>query len=184
MNRTGNYCAFYVADDTLGTNLGIFSSSDIRYYELLNAWKEADTTFPFVNSHEKTYNVKDDSDWEKTLKPRLHQRLNVSKNIILILTSTTKNSKALHEEIEYGCNTLGLPLIITYPELANSDIVTGDRRLSLKVQKLWEVLPVLKTAFTKVPSLHILFDKESISRALKNSSFTVQSPAEIKKYIL
>lgn len=183
MYRTGNYCAFYVADDTLETNLGIFASSDIRYYEMLKAWKENDSSFSFVNSHDKTYSVKDDSDWEKTLKPRLHQRLDASKNIILILTSTTKNSRALREEIEYGCNTLGLPLIITYPELSSSEIVTHDSRFSLKVQKLWEALPALKTAFAKVPSLHIPFNKKSISRALNNSSFTVQSPTLIKKYI-
>ena len=183
MYRTGNYCAFYVADDTFETNLGIFASSDIRYYEMLKAWKEDDSSFPFVNSHDKTYSVKDDSDWEKTLKPRLHQRLGVSKNIILILTSSTKNSRALREEIEYGCNELELPLIITYPEFDNSDIVTSNGSFSLKVQNLWESLPARRTAFTKVPSLHIPFKKESLRKALQDVSFTVQSPVEIKKYV-
>ena len=181
MYRTGNYCAFYVEDDTLGNNLGIFSSSDIRYYEMLKAWKEKDSSFPFVNSHDKTYSVKDDSDWEKTLKPRLHQRLNASKNIILILTSSTKNSRALREEIDYGCNTLGLPLIIVYPEMSKTDI--GDKEnLSPKVMKLWSNLPVLKKALENVPSLHVPFDKELIRSALSNHDFTVQSPTYIAYY--
>ena len=35
------------------------------------------------DSHDKTYNVRDGSDWEKTLKPRLRERLNCSSNFNL-----------------------------------------------------------------------------------------------------
>ena len=88
--RNGNYSAFYVAEPFNENNLGASSTPDFVYYNLLKAWKGADSTFPFNDSHDKTYNVRDGSDWEKTLKPRLHQRLDNSKNIILFLSSTTK----------------------------------------------------------------------------------------------
>lgn len=52
-----------------------------------------DSTFPFIDSHDKNYNVRDGSDWETTLKPRLRNRLNNSKNIILFLSSITKIHK-------------------------------------------------------------------------------------------
>ena len=40
----------------------------------------------------KTYSVRDGSEWE-TLKRRLHDRLDVSKNIVLFLRKNKKNSK-------------------------------------------------------------------------------------------
>ena len=52
---------------------------DFRYYNLLRAWKGKDTSFPFIDSHNKNYNVRDGSDWEKTLKPRIRERLRNSK---------------------------------------------------------------------------------------------------------
>ena len=54
------------------------------YYNQLRAWKGKDSSFPFIDAHDKTYNVRDDSLWD-TLKNRLHERLDYSKNIILFL---------------------------------------------------------------------------------------------------
>lgn len=102
---------------------------------MLKAWKRSDTSFPFNDAHAKTYSVRDGSDWELTLKPRLRERLKVSKNIILFLSSNTRSSKALREEIEYGACILGLPIIVVYPELDNNDIVDNDN-ISLKVKML------------------------------------------------
>ena len=70
--RNGNYCAFYVDTPFAPSNLGANATRDFVHYRLLCAWKAADPTFPFIDSHNKTYNVRDDSDWESTLKPRLH----------------------------------------------------------------------------------------------------------------
>ena len=78
--RNGNYSAFYVNEPFLD-NLGAHSTRDFVYYNLLRAWKGADSTFPFIDSHDKNYNVRDGSDWEKTLKPRIRERLRNSKNI-------------------------------------------------------------------------------------------------------
>ena len=115
-NRTGNYCAFYVNTPFSESNLGANTSKDFVYYNMLRAWKGKDSSFPFVDSHDKNYNVRDNSDWETTLKPRLRDRLNKSKNIILFLSSVTANSQALREEIDFGINTNGLPVIVVYPE--------------------------------------------------------------------
>ena len=110
--RNGNYSAFYVAEPFNETNLGAYLVRDFRYYNLLKSWKGADASFPFIDSHDKTYNVRDNRDWESTLKPRLHLRLRNSKNVILFLSEYTANSMALREEIDYGINSQGLPIIV------------------------------------------------------------------------
>ena len=69
-NRTGNYCAFYVAEPFNQNNLGANAAKDFCYYNLLKAWKAADTSFPFVDSHNKTYSVRDG---RNLLQPSQHQ---------------------------------------------------------------------------------------------------------------
>lgn len=93
--RNANYCAFYVDEPFSESNLRANATPDFCYYNTLRAWKGEDSSFPFIDAHNKTYQVRDGSDWEGTLKPRLHQRLNESKNIILFLSSHTKSSRAL-----------------------------------------------------------------------------------------
>ena len=68
----GNYSAFYVSEPFNENNLGAHATKDFVYYNLLRAWKGADSSFPFLDSHMKNYNVRDASDWERTLKPRIH----------------------------------------------------------------------------------------------------------------
>jgi len=173
--RNGNYSAFYVEEPFNSCNLEANSTEDFISYRLLQAWNEKDPTFPFIDSHNKTYNVRDDSDWEKTLKPRLHERLKKSKNIILFLSSVTKASKALTEEIEYGIKQLGLPVIVVYPEYnENSDIIAnGDIKENIK--KLWDLLPAFKNNMTEVPTIHIPMKKELIKIALENNDFMIQT---------
>src|SRR3954467_4288290 len=115
-NRTGNYSAFYVSEPFHESNLGAFATKDFVTYSQLRAWKGLNSSFPFVDSHEKNYNVRDGSNWELTLKPRLRDRLNKSKNIILVLSSATISSRTLQEEIDFGINYNGLPVIVIYPE--------------------------------------------------------------------
>ena len=50
-NRIGNYCAFYVAEPFHQYYLGANAAKDFCYYNLLKAWKAADFSFPFVDSH-------------------------------------------------------------------------------------------------------------------------------------
>ena len=143
-------------------------------------WKGKDTSFPFVDSHDKNYNVRDGSDWEKTLKPRLHDRLSKSKNIILVLSSVTKNSQALREEIDYGINTKGLPVIVIYPEYSDkSDIINcASKTFKKQITDLWDKLPIFKNSMNKVPTIHIPNNKTLIEAALNDSDYKVATKGE------
>lgn len=182
-NRTGNYCAFYVSTPFSESNLGANSTKDFQYYNTLRMWKGKDPSFPFVDSHDKNYNVRDNSDWELTLKPRLRDRLSKSKNIILFLSSITANSTALREEMDYGINTKGLPVIVVYPEYSEkSDIVNCDSKtIKKQIKDLWDKLPIFRDSMSKVPTLHLPMDKALIETALKDSDFMVATKKEAVK---
>ncbi|EGR0596871.1 hypothetical protein V9K15_002597 [Vibrio cholerae] len=184
MARTGNYAAFYVSEPFDESNLGANATKDFVYYNLLKGWKAADSTFPFNDSHDKNYNVRDGSDWEKTLKPRLHDRLSKSKNIILFLSSLTKNSQALREEIDYGINTKELPVIVVYPDFTEETEIIKGNQFKKQVTDLWDKLPVLRDAMGKVPILHIPNKKSFIQLALNDSDFMVGTKIEGGNYYL
>lgn len=174
-NRTGNYCAFYVKTPFKESNLGANTAKDFVYYNTLRMWKGSDSSFPFVDSHDKNYNVRDDSDWETTLKPRLRDRLSKSKNIILFLSSITANSIALREEIDYGINTKGLPVIVVYPEYSEkSDIINCESKTFKQlIKNLWDKLPIFRDSMDKVPTIHIPLNKALIEKTLENTDFMV-----------
>lgn len=183
MARTGNYAAFYVSEPFNQSNLGASATKDFVYYNLLKAWKGADSTFPFNDSHDKNYNVRDGSDWEKTLKPRLHDRLSKSKNIVFFLSSNTVNSRAVREEIDYGVNTKELPVIVVYPEFSEkTDIVTSQNNFKKQVSDLWDKLPVLRDSMGSVPMLHIPNDKALIKQALNDTDFMVNTKIDGGNY--
>lgn len=180
--RNGNYAAFYVATPFKETNLGANCAHDFCYYRTIRMWKGQDSTFPFNDSHDKNYNVRDGSDWEKTLKPRLHERLRNSKNMLLFLSSITKNSQALREEIDYGINTCGLPIIVVYPEYKDRSEITYCNKFRNEVVNLWDKLPVFRNNMNKVPILHIAMNKNDISLALKNKGFMVNTKRKGGQY--
>lgn len=181
--KNGNYCAFYVDEPFSDSNLTAHSTRDFVYYQMLKAWKGKDNNFPFNNSHDKTYNVRDGSNWESTLKPRLRERLNNSKNIILFLSSITKSSRALDEEINYGVNTLGLPIIVIYPEYdTKQSILTSNGSLKQEIKNLWNNLPIFRDSARKVPVLHIPISKDLIQLGLKNEGFMVNTKKEQGEY--
>lgn len=181
-NRTANYTAFYVAEPFNETNLGTNAAKDFCYYNMLKAWKAADSTFPFVNAHDKTYSVRDGSDWETTLKPRLHQRLRASKNVILFLSSNTKYSKALKEEIDYAINTLGLPIIVVYPDFNTKEDIANASGIRQQVKNLWGKLPVLRDNIGKVPTIHIPMKKELVRKSLDYDWFKVCTKTKPNQY--
>jgi hypothetical protein len=182
--RNGNYTAFYVAEPFHQSALGANATKDFQYYNTLRMWKGADSSFPFVDSHQKTYSVRDGSDWEYTLKPRLRERLRSSKNIILILSSITTNSRALREEIDYGINDQGLPVIVIYPEYATKEDLLNNKLLRQAVKDLWGRLPIFRVSMSKVPTLHVPMNKELIKTALQDSGFMLESKkaADIYRY--
>ena len=182
--RNGNYSAFYVAEPFAETNLGAHSTKDFVYYNLLRAWKGADSSLPFVDSHDKNYNVRDGSDWEGTLKPRIRARINSSKNIILFLSSITKSSRALREEIDYGINSCGLPVIVVYPEYSEkSDIINcSSETIKQKIKNLWDNLPILRNSMGGVPVLHVPNKKTVIRNALNNKGFMINTKKDPGEY--
>ncbi|CEO89922.1 conserved hypothetical protein [Syntrophaceticus schinkii] len=180
--RNGNYCAFYVSEPFSESNLGASSTKDFVTYNLLRAWKAADSTFPFIDSHDKNYNVRDGSDWEKTLKPRLHQRLDNSKNIILVLSSITKNSRALREEIDYGINTKGLPVIVIYPDFSEKSDIAGAKGIKKQVKDLWDSVPIFRDSMASVATLHVPYKKKLIRTALNDENFMVGTMDKIDTY--
>lgn len=171
--RNYNYTAFYVTEPFSATGLGAHATKDFCYYNMLRAWKGKDIGFPFYDAHETTYSVRDNSDWETTLKPRLRERIRNSKNIILFLSSNTKNSRALKEEIDYGINDQGLPIIVIYPEFNSKDSLLVNGALSQSIKNLWTNLPILKESIYKVPTLHIPLDKNLIETSLKDTNFMI-----------
>jgi len=185
-NRTGNYSAFYVKEPFKETNLDANIAKDFVYYNTLRMWKGKDSSFPFVDSHMKNYNVRDGSDWESTLKPRLRERLSASKNIILFLSSITKSSRALREEIDYGINTKGLPVIVIYPEYKNKSDISNCTETSKSIKKsienLWDNLPIFRDSMNNVPTLHIPMNKVLIERALKDPDLMVTSKCKAGIY--
>lgn len=178
--RNGNYSAFYVAEPFHEGNLGAYQAADFRYYNMLRMWRRQDSSFPFIDSHQKNYNVRDGSDWERTLKPRLRERLRNSKNIVLFLSSVTRNSKALREEIDYGINTLGLPVIAVYPEFDTPAgmLTQSHDGLDSSVRALWDNLPVFRDSMSGIPTLHVPLSKAHIEWALRDTDFTISSPRE------
>ena len=174
--RNGNYAAFYVKEPFKESNLGAHKKEDFRYYNLLRAWKAEANGFPFNDSHQKNYNVRDGSTWE-TLQARIRERLRKSKNIVLFLSSITKNSQALQEEVDYGINDLELPVIVVYPEFSEkSDIINcSTETVKKQVKDLWDKLPGFKDSMDSVPTIHVPMKKRLIQKALEDSDFMVQS---------
>lgn len=175
--RNGNYTAFYVDEPFSDeSNLGAHAARDFVYYNLLKAWKGLDSTFPFIDSHDKNYNVRDGSDWERTLKPRIRERLRGSKNIVLFLSSITKNSRALREEVDYGINKLGLPVIVVYPDYTDEDDIVMSWGIRAQIKALWDKLPKFRDSMPYVPTMHIPNNKTLADKALGNAGLTVQHP--------
>lgn len=112
--RNGTYVAFHAAGTADPT------ASDIKYYNLMRAWKElAHTEFSFINSHEKAAAVRDSSSKQR-LRAVLAERLRNSRNMILILGKTTRfDNDWVPFEISYAVDTCKIPIIAAYPAYAS-----------------------------------------------------------------
>ncbi len=175
---SGNYCAFYVAEPFYEGTLGANATKDFVYYNTLRMWKGADSKFPFNNSHDTTYNVRDGSNWEQTLMPRLRQRLRNSKNILFFLSERTINSRALREEIDYGINSLGLPIIVIYPDYNTKESLLINNLLKQEIKNLWSKLPKFRDSMHLVPTLHIPMNKALIEQSLTDNRFMLDTKAQ------
>lgn len=179
VNRTGTYVAFYV-DETTKVNNNVQTAKDLCNYRTIEMWKAITDDFHFINSHDKTYEVRDDSEYETLLK-RLKERLALSKNMILLLSSITKQSRALKDEVDYAAK-LGLPIIVVYVDLDSNDDVRFDGSLTKKVKEYWDKVPALKTKIEnkEVTTLHIPFLKNYVQKALDDSDLTLNGKDKSK----
>lgn len=180
-NRTGNYSAFYVKEPFKETNLGANTAHDFCYYNTLRMWKGKDSSFPFVDSHNKTYNVRDDSSWE-TLQSRLRERLRASKNIILFLSSSTVESKAVKEELEYGIHNQGLPVIVVYPDYDEKTDIADANGIKSNIVQLWNKVPTFKKYKNEVPTIHVPMRQSLIKAALSDDKFKVTTADDTEDY--
>jgi len=154
--RNGTYVAFHAN----GTNYPL--NSDIKYYNLIKAWSEkAGDDFCIVNSHDKTAAVRDSSSKE-TLRRSLRERLNSSKNMVLIIGETTnQDDDWVPFEIQYAVDTCKIPIIVTYV-----DIKTPIYDCNPLLSKLPEALRTRiqnKTA----SAIHIPFNKKVLQDSLR-----------------
>lgn len=180
MSKIYNYSAFYVSTPFSESSLGAHATEDFCYYNMLRAWKGKDSTFPFNNAHDTTYNVRDNSDWETTLKPRLRKRLSNSQNLIYFLSNNTKNSTALREEIDYAINTLNLPVIVIYPDFKEKENLLNISKTGLNssVESLWSKLPIFRDSKNKVPIIHVPLKQSVIKLALSDPDFRVNTSGQ------
>jgi Thoeris protein ThsB, TIR-like domain len=166
----------YVAFDGLGTTDP--TKSDIRFYNLIKGWDaKASDNFTYVDSHAKTSQVRDSSQ-EKTLKTKIRERLNNSKNILIILSSDTRKSGSmLSYEIEYAVDTLKLPLIIAYVDykVVATPLDLSSYWPTVLHDKMKEKVIVdgEKTDEDKVKAIHIPFIKDVVLSAI--SRFDIKS---------
>lgn len=107
--RNGNYVAFDGLGETDPTK------SDFRYYATIQAWTAGrGFDFKYVDSHDKTAAVRDSSQ-KNTLETRIRERLALSKNVVVILSESTRASGSmLSYEIEKAVDLYRLPLICAY----------------------------------------------------------------------
>lgn len=112
--RNGTYIAFHAEGKTDPM------ASDIKYYRMMKAWHEHDDVdFKFVNSHDKVAAVRDTST-KQTIMRSLRERLNNSKNMVLIIGNTTKNdTDFVPYEIAYAVDTCKIPIICVYTAYAS-----------------------------------------------------------------
>lgn len=153
-NRTGTYFAF----DGLGeTNP---ARSDFKYYATVQSWDAAKgIDFRFVNSHDKAGAVRDTSK-KATLVSSILQRLNASKNMIVLISSDTRKSGSmLSFEIEKAVDSYKIPLIIAY---AGYDWITEPNVLSA----LWPTALATRLNNGTAKAIHVPFRKDAILDAI------------------
>ena len=152
--RNGTYIAFHANDTTEPTE------SDIKYYNLLKAWKvRSDDDFRFINSHKKTSAVRDTSKRE-TLARSLKTRLKKSKNMILIIGKTTsEDTDWVPFEIRYAVDECEIPLIAAY---TGYPYILDPSKLS----SLWPKALKVRINNKAARVLHIPFKKEPLKAAV------------------
>ncbi|WFU39007.1 TIR domain-containing protein [Bradyrhizobium sp. CB82] len=156
--RNGSYIAFHAGGSTDPT------ASDIKYYRMLKAWHEHDDIdFQFINSHDKVAGVRDTSKKE-TLRRSLVERLNNSKNMVLIIGPTTRlDTDWVPFEIAYAVDQCKIPIIATY---TGYEWITQPQEL----RPLWPPALASRIDNGTLRAIHIPFKQGAIDDAIKQFS--------------
>jgi hypothetical protein len=95
------------------TYVAFDGDSDIRYYNLMKAWKQNDNTnFNFYDAHD--LNTALDTSTEETIKRRLRERMENSRVFVLLVGSSTKTLRKpyVRYEIDHAINYYKIPIIV------------------------------------------------------------------------
>lgn len=169
--RNGTYIAF----DGLGQINPTLS--DFKYYATIQAWAQNNNiNFNYVDSHDKTYAVRDSS-LRATLEQRIRERLSNSKNVIIILSSDTRKSGSmLSYEIEQAVDTYSLPLIIAYVDYK---IVADPSSLS----HYWPDSLRARIQNGSASAIHIPFCKDALLDAIGQFGTSNKPNTSLNYYI-
>jgi hypothetical protein len=153
--RNGTYIAFHAAGSTDPT------ASDIKYYRMLKAWHGHDgIEFEFINSHDKVAGVRDSSS-KATLRRSLVERLNKSKNMVLIIGPTTRfDTDWVPFEIGYAVDQCKIPITAAY---TGYDWITGQ---PAQLRELWPPAFASRIDNATVRAIHIPFKQRAIDDAI------------------
>jgi hypothetical protein len=153
--RNGTYVAFHAGGTTDPT------ASDMKYYNTIRMWSASKKVdFNLINSHEKTSCVRDSSSRE-TLRRALVARLNNSKQMVLILTETTKNDTDwVPFEISHAVDNCQIPIIAAYPDYQS---ILAPAQLS----DYWPAALYARIASGTARVMHIPFKQAPILDAIE-----------------
>ncbi len=159
VNRTGTYVAF----DGLGQTDP--TKSDFRFYATIQGWSASKyTEFRLTNSHEKASAVRDTSKLA-TLQASIRQRLQASKNMLIVLSDDTRKSgSVLSWEIEKAVDIYALPLIIAH---TGCHSVMNPQALSGR----WPTSLAARLNDGSAKAIHVPFKQDAIFDAIQR--FTV-----------
>lgn len=168
--RNGTYIAFHAAGTTDPT------ASDIKYYNMMKAWHENDAVeFRMVNSHEKVSAVRDTSQ-KATIYASLRERLKKSKNMLLFVTSITKNdTDFVPYEITYAVDTCEIPIIAVYP---NSPVILNPKALA----NLWPDALKIRIDDKTARVIHIPFNRKAVQAAIGQYSHDAMPKGPLSYY--
>lgn len=152
--RNGTYIAFHAEGSNDPT------ASDIKYYRMMLAWHaNENSNFSFYNSHEKVPAVRDTSQ-DATIKRSLRERLDNSKNMVLIIGQRTRfDTDFVPYEIAYAVDRCGIPIIATYP---GQGIIRNPNALS----SLWPKALADRIANGSAGVIHLPFNQKTIEDAI------------------
>jgi hypothetical protein len=174
--RSGTYVAFH-AD-----NISDPTESDMKYYRLVEAWKNNNNLeIEFINSHDKANAVRDSS-LRKTLQDSLLKRLRNSKNLLLIIGDTTRNDNDwIPFEISRAIDEYHLPVIAAY---------TGYRYIfpsfyaPNNFRSLWPTALASRIDSNTAKVIHIPFRKNPVSAAINQFGVNDEMPETPLNYYL